>query len=457
MPGAWPITPPDSPAASDNTATIYTHREHRRKEESSCLNNAGNNKKSTLWYEIFGTALDALKITSRDILETSKNAASKDVATSSRLIGDAARRSLLSPSIPVEDAVTVQLPTPPPSRNENKQGFEQSTQPSSFSKIGPLQKTEVDFTYREIQEEILKDFAYRDSQERLLRFRRRSDASDISNQSSTKLFDRDTLDDLRFHVSDYGKESKRIRSRSAVLDPLREIPFIWEDKVAQAVKAGHGNFTSNTIRRILPSGHGSPAEGWLNDDAVNEYLTLIAKYYNKSRGIEPGQRPPACHSFGSFFMQSLKTRGPGSMSSWARRAKLQGDRLLEADLIFFPICEHSHWTLITLFPRDRCVKYYDSFGGVGATYTSRLRGFLESHLGQAFNAGEWRFDKGSTPCPQQNNGIDCGVFAVLAAKYLSLNLELTYSAKDIPLQRKIMVGELIKGDLFGAAPLLDGF
>ncbi|KAL9624129.1 MAG: hypothetical protein Q9160_001651 [Pyrenula sp. 1 TL-2023] len=444
MPGAWPITAPDSPVASDNTTTIYTRREYLRKEENLRLDLSGSTKKTTLWYEIFGKAFDALKFTSRDTPDVLANGASKDVAISSIPTEDVTAELPSSPLIPERDAVTVQLPTPPPSRNENKQEDEGPTQYFLFKEIGTLKKTENDFTYR-------------DGRERLPGFRRLSDASDISVQSSTKLFDGDTLDDLRFHVSDYGEESKRTRNRSAVQDPLREIPLIWEDKVAQAVKVGHGHFTPSTIRRVLPSGHGSSSEGWLNDDSVNEYLTLIAKYYNKSRGIEPGQRPPACHSFGSFFMQSLKTRGPSSMSSWARRAKLQGARLLEADLIFFPICEHNHWTLVALFPRDRCVKYYDSMGGVGATYTSRLRAFLESHLGKTFNAGEWRFDKGSTPCPQQDNGIDCGVFAVLAAKYLSLNLELTYSAKDIPLQRKIMVGELIKGDLFGAAPLVDGF
>ena len=62
-------------------------------------------------------------------------------------------------------------------------------------------------------------------------------------------------------------------------------------------------------------------------------------------------------------------------------------------------------------------------------------------------------------CPQQDNGSDCGVFAITAAKMLTLGLNpiYSYSAQDMPIQRQRILAEMMNqgfvGDFLPEDPL----
>lgn len=477
MPGAWPSTPPSSPDTSDdedvnrgslNAPPFKARRPNRRQ---------ARNKNQSLFDEIFASTLtyspetlpavlpghtmvhnvtvtagvDSKSYGEESVSRNNSDSYLRDTShgqplPSSHLQEEGnrwrGRRQLLSPPLEGEERRTETI-----GRYEANGHVIGKYSPRQLPSPSPDDEEPTSQQYKRIQEN--------DRQPHILT-PRRSVISETSSVCSIDLSsDPDLLNDPRYRISEIGKE-KRWKGPSPAQNPIRDLPLAWEVKVKAASRFGHAEFSRETMARILPPGNGLMTDGWLNDDAVNEYLNLVAKSYNESTGYDR-TRPPACHNFGSFFMQSLKTRGPSKMASWARRAKLEGQRLLEADLIFFPICEHNHWTIMVLFPKKRRVEYYNSFGGGAATYTLRLQSFLEAQLGRSFSAEEWYFEQYTTPCPQQDNAIDCGVFATLAAKYLSLGLDLTYSAADIPQQRKIMVGELMKGAFFGAPPLQEGF
>lgn len=443
MPGAWPYTPPISPDTSDDEEldpdslrTLSTPVKVRRLPRSPPKHPAQSNDDRSIFDEVFASTMttsnrDHLNdVNANDDVGT-KDAVGAATSNSETYNGRSSRQNDVGSSHPAEPHKS-QLPSP---LFDGKYSKEE----------GPAG------LYLDQEREAVALL----SQISISRYPSPASSDSGSSYSIDLSAEVSPLEDPRYRVSDIGKE-KRWKGPSAAQNPIRELPSAWEEKVKQAVKLGHGQFSHETMRRILPSKNASSIDGWLNDDAVNEYLRIVAKSYNESIGCD-STGPPACHSFGSFFMSSLKNRGPSKMSSWARRAKLEGQRLLETDLVFFPICEHSHWTLMVLFPKRRRVEYFNSMSGGAFQHTLRLQQFLEIQLGQSFNADEWYFEKDSTPCPQQDNIIDCGVFATLAAKYLSLGLDLTYSAADIPLQRKIMVGELVKGAFFGAPPLDAGF
>ena len=52
-------------------------------------------------------------------------------------------------------------------------------------------------------------------------------------------------------------------------------------------------------------------------------------------------------------------------------------------------------------------------------------------------------DGGVCVTPQQNNGVDCGVFTCYFANYISAGKALAFSAHDIPLFRRRMTLDIL--------------
>ena len=123
--------------------------------------------------------------------------------------------------------------------------------------------------------------------------------------------------------------------------------------------------------------------------------------------------------------------------------------------VFFPVnLSNTHWTLLVADMQRRELTYVDSMGGRGAKYTSALLRYLkEEHLDKKKcelpDAAGWTVVPGSsTGCPQQANGIDCGVFTIVAADHLSERLPLNYSQADITSWWRVKIAAcLLRGSL----------
>jgi Ulp1 family protease len=63
-----------------------------------------------------------------------------------------------------------------------------------------------------------------------------------------------------------------------------------------------------------------------------------------------------------------------------------------------------------------------------------------------FNIEDYRFIHDRT-MPKQNNGNDCGVFALQAARYVSAHKPITFSQNDMPYFRQGMQYELLSRSL----------
>ena len=69
-------------------------------------------------------------------------------------------------------------------------------------------------------------------------------------------------------------------------------------------------------------------------------------------------------------------------------------------------------------------------------------------LGRVFLPDEWKLvptDFNTTP--QQGNGFDCGVFTIMYADFLTDNLPFTFSQNNMPLFRKKIFANIIRGSL----------
>lgn len=127
--------------------------------------------------------------------------------------------------------------------------------------------------------------------------------------------------------------------------------------------------------------------------------------------------------------------------------------MFEKDKIFFPINIHNtHWTLAVAFVQQRVIRYYDSMGGAGKHYTSALVNFFvdeaKSRKGIDMKESEWTAGPSErSETPQQNNGVDCGVFTILFADYITDDLPLEFHQNQIDDFRRRITAAIARGSL----------
>ena len=243
-------------------------------------------------------------------------------------------------------------------------------------------------------------------------------------------------------------EEKRARERKRNLE-LAKITTLteeWEGRVQKGLKVGHPpEYKASDFARVVSHLQGGGHDDWLNDETVNGYLKLATKFHNRDHP----STVPKSHAFPSFMLNKIAESGWEGVSRWAKRAKVGGKDLLQVDTIFFPVNSGNHWTLMVVYPRARIAHHYDSMERhrlhSGKRWFDLVKLWLRGELATSYDESEWSFsDKHS---PQQDNGSDCGVFAVTTAKMLVLGADVMgYGPADIRTQRKRIVAELIHGD-----------
>ncbi|KAL9110214.1 MAG: hypothetical protein Q9227_005275 [Pyrenula ochraceoflavens] len=267
------------------------------------------------------------------------------------------------------------------------------------------------------------------------------------NRSRVSSAEIPAISDERLAVSEDVTAQRETRARAARTKALRT-PFSplspeWEKKINEALKMGANGYTAETLRRVFPRGYGRE-DAWLDDEAINGYLRLVCKAGNDNGNVKGGSTP-LFHAFSSFFFETYSNGGYPKVQRWFKRAKLEGQDLLKANMVFFPICKgQNHWVLMVVYPKRKEIAYYDSLGGGAGLLATHMEDILQLHLGLSFRRNQWAVEM-RAECPQQTNSDDCGVYTATVAKMLTLGLDLEFTAADIRVQRKIMVAELMNG------------
>ncbi|KAG9194560.1 hypothetical protein G6011_04595 [Alternaria panax] len=195
-----------------------------------------------------------------------------------------------------------------------------------------------------------------------------------------------------------------------------------EEKILQdaAAKTNHGRNVSQWVieeklyardfATLLPRDFNGDPRAWLNDNIVNEYLSILVAAKKKELGFAHKRNGPAppLHAFSSFWYQTPDT------SRWTNRFQLKGKQYLDAQLILYPICDKGHWRLLAVYPQERSIEYFDSMGLEGQKYIDHLLEYLEHELGEHWIPEEWNKETNQRS-GQQVNGSDCGVFTLMNA------------------------------------------
>ena len=173
---------------------------------------------------------------------------------------------------------------------------------------------------------------------------------------------------------------------------------------------------------------------WVDSHVINCYLFLISNQYSNIYAVD------------SWFNDDFKIK---KFEMIDRRFK--NDNLFNHDIWLIPInCSNRHWFLITIdvtHIRDNKIKLkiYDSLGNLELwkknLEEAKIKDFILWKFKKTFNLQEAQLvfitTDLSLEIPQQNNYIDCGVFALMYAKYLAAEKCFSFGPDMRKFRRKI--------------------
>ncbi|RMX99166.1 hypothetical protein D0868_09684 [Hortaea werneckii] len=241
----------------------------------------------------------------------------------------------------------------------------------------------------------------------------------------------------------------------------------WDEKIDEAMQTRDPKKVLATsveavelsrydLGRLYPTGDrnadGTKPSGWLNDETVNAWFQGIVQAKKLQTGYVKGPKnTPAFEAYNSGWRTNVVKKGITGIETWSRRKGIKGDKLYNAEKIFFPINGGGHWTLLIISPKERKVEFLDSMGGSSADAFKDAKAWLKMELKGAkhpYNEDEWEFS--TVKSEQQTNMSDCGAFACLnglaAAKGRSFrDVEPTRMKEG----RKMMVAVLLNGGFTG--------
>lgn len=178
---------------------------------------------------------------------------------------------------------------------------------------------------------------------------------------------------------------------------------------------------------------------WVDSNIVNCYMHLINQTYTHV-----------------YTMDTQMNELLRSISFQQLDRRFRNINLFEYSLWLVPVnCRNSHWFLLAIDANaiDESkieMKIYDSIGELETwkkvLEEEKLRDFVQEKYQQTFQLRECPLEISihdmSQQIPQQENGIDCGVFTIMYAKYLAACQALTFKQDAMDKFRKKIYDEI---------------
>jgi Ulp1 family protease len=205
-----------------------------------------------------------------------------------------------------------------------------------------------------------------------------------------------------------------------------------------------------SLRLSVSDMHSLGPGQWLTDENINFYMALLND--RAQRRIKEG-RGPACYFTNTFFFNKLYKNSRRyeykGVRKWTKKVKI-GVSTAECDKIIVPIHQQVHWCCAVVDIKRKELVYYDSMLGRDESVLESLAQWVQDEMKDkadlTIDTSTWeRRYPGNIP--QQENGYDCGVFAVKFAEYSGLDAPLDFSQKNMSHFRKEMVVQLSKVNL----------
>jgi len=177
----------------------------------------------------------------------------------------------------------------------------------------------------------------------------------------------------------------------------------------------------------------------LNDEIISAMMLKLMQR-DQDLCIADHSRLPS-HYFNHFFVEKLLINVE-NIRRWTRKFNI-----FAMDKIFCPRNFVGHWAIAVIFVQLKIIRYYDSLDYNGDDCLQALRSFIRQEAERweckDFNEQEWELIH-EKAIPQQTNGIDCGIFAIMYAACLTEGLPFLFDQKSIPLLRNKVCATILK-------------
>ena len=195
-------------------------------------------------------------------------------------------------------------------------------------------------------------------------------------------------------------------------------------------KVGNGKIVSEFDLETLK------ANKWLNDEIINAYFSLLQK--NDSIIID------------SLQINNFLNGNHIKIRTWYQNNLFKSTDFNSIKFIIFPICIKHHWTLVVINIVDKTFTYYNSLS-LDKMYEpdDKFINCIISGIHALFpSINIFSFHRYfPKDIPQQNNGVDCGVFICLYLRYLFYYDEFTFNQSMIQSFRLLIKSELVDDKL----------
>lgn len=108
--------------------------------------------------------------------------------------------------------------------------------------------------------------------------------------------------------------------------------------------------------------------------------------------------------------------------------------LFDSDVILSLFNQGQHWTLLSVFPKEKRMVFLDSLfkGSAAETAFSRCCNFLTCATEKGIDWSEWQFlIIPEEHIPQQSNLYDCGMFSIKWAEHIAFGIPLDFHQDNI--------------------------
>ena len=178
---------------------------------------------------------------------------------------------------------------------------------------------------------------------------------------------------------------------------------------------------------------------YLNDKIIDQYFNLVQERSETDESC----KVQVCSTFLYTKLQSLGLKeGMKDTKNWIK------EDLRQYDLIFFPIHQRDHWSLIMVEIKTKTIHYLDSLGGSRQTSPAPrvMKEFMEKYYEEKGKEESFKI-RIRNDAPTQENGVDCGVFICQYAERLSRKGAMNFRQKDLEGVREKMTIELMEGKI----------
>eukprot|EP01083_Nonionella_stella_P166692 558048_1 len=200
---------------------------------------------------------------------------------------------------------------------------------------------------------------------------------------------------------------------------------------------------------------------WLNDEVMNFYMALLQD--RNLKRIKDNPKHICVLFMNTFFFTKLSSNSYNykAVKRWTKKAKLKKkglctmETIFELDKFIFPVhVNRIHWCCGCINFKHKKFEYYDSMNGSATEFFRIIRKYIEDEYKDKLKGdktkynldlSEWSNDNHRDKYPQQQNGVDCGVFTSKCADWISDELYPDYSQQDMQYFRERIMVEIIRG------------